>query len=622
LLVQLLTRLKVLAKRTLATVGVREEVGLIPVAVTVGAITALLAVAFHELIEFLKRILYEARGGDWLYGSGLWALVALPAVGGLVVGLVSRYLIRSQGSHGVVDVIESVLRTRGFVRPITAIEKIFTSAITIGSGGSCGAEGPIVQIGAAVSSFVGSLVSISRQRMPLLVGCGTAAGISSIFHSPIGGVLFTLEVILRDFSVRTLVPVVVASVVANVVTDGAFHYVEPEGYRAIFAAPMNVLGADFSVNWSQAAQFAVLGLLCGVIGATQTKLMLIGERAFAPLKRIGPFRPAVGGALLGGLGVLYVLLFGWLLHTAKPIPFKSYPMPAFFGDGYGVVKTMLDNTFAQHASVTVVITLLAALIALKLLGTTLTLCSGGSGGIIAPALFLGATAGLLLGKVLVFLGFDSALPTALAVVGMGAVLAAVVHAPLALILIVFELTQTPGVIVPAMLATVTAHGIARMVLADSVYTVTLRQRGLSAEAAADMPALRKFAIDHLPLEPIVPLFDTDPIQRAIDLAGETDRSNFIVTDKAGKFRGLITSDQLQAVLMQEEAIPLLTCAEVMRTDIRPLRHTENLASLFDAFIVHDIDALPVGLEYDPTKTIGIATRDALLRHYRKHWKEN
>lgn len=624
---QLLSRFKVLAKRSLATVGVREDVGLIPVAVVIGILTALLAVAFHLLIEWLKHRLYAERSGEWLYGPGLWMLVVMPAAGGLVVGVITRYLLKSHGSHGVVDVIESVMRTRGFVKPVTAIEKILTSAITIGSGGSCGAEGPIVQIGAAVSSGVGNLLSISRQRMPLLIGCGAAAGISSIFHSPIGGVLFTLEIILRDFSVRTFVPVVVASVVANVATQGAMewlathHMIEmSDGYHSIFWAPYHVLGPDFSATWGQACQFALLGLFCGIIGAAQTRLMLLGERVFRPLKRLGAFRPMTGGMMLGLLGVIYVMGAKWMLITTKPVPFADYPMPAFYGDGYGVIQTMLAGSFGQGLPANLLILLLIALLIFKLLGTTITLCTGGSGGVIAPSLVLGATGGLLLGLVLRAMGFLTALPDAMALVGMGAVLAAVVHAPLASILIVFELTQSPGVIVPAMLACVVAQGTARVFHPDSVYTEDLRRRGLSPEAQADTSILRKYAIDHLPLEPIVPLRAADPFQRAIDLAADTDRSNFVVTDDAGRFKGLVTADEIRKVLIDEEAIPLLTVGEVMRADIKPMRHTENLASLFDAFVAHDIDALPVGLDYDPNKTIGIVTRDSLMKHYQKHWR--
>ena len=156
-------------------------------------------------------------------------------------------------------------------------------------------------------------------------------------------------------------------------------------------------------------------------------------------------------------------------------------------------------------------------------------------------------------------------------------------------------------------------------MADSIYTLSLRQRGISAEAAQDMSVLRKYTIDHLPLDPIVTLNTADPIQRAIDLAADLPRSNFIVTDAKGAYRGFLTADELQQVLIDKAVIPLLTVGEVMRDDVKPVRHTENLASLFDAFVQLEVDALPIGLEYDPNKTIGIVTRDALLRHTQKHW---
>jgi len=603
-------------------VGVRDDVGLIPVAVIIGLLTSVLAVIFHLLIEWLKESLYARRSGEWLYGSGLWMLVALPAAGGLVVGLVTRYLMRSQGSHGVVDVIESVMRTRGFVRPITAIEKIITSSITIGTGGSCGAEGPIVQVGAAVSSAVGRVFSISRQRMPLLIGCGTAAGISSIFHAPIGGVLFTLEVILRDFSVRTFAPVVVASVVASVATRAAMGYADTHmAYQAIFWVPDNILGANFSLTWTQAAQFTLLGIVCGCVGALQTRLMLIGDKAFIPLRRFGPFRPMIGGILLGLMGVAYVLISHTLLGVSKPVPFADYPMPSFFGDGYGVIQTMLQGSFAREYEVRTTIILLVSLIGLKILATAITLCSGGSGGVIAPSLVLGASSGLLVGMTLQATGVSSALPEALALVGMGAVLAAVIHAPLASILIVFELTQSPKLIVPAMLSCVVAHGITRMLQPDSVYTTALRQRGLTPDATTDLAVLRKYAVDHLPLEPIIALRATDPFQKTLDLARETQRENFVVTDATGGYLGIITNHELRQVLLDDDALPLLTTADVMRSDVKPIRHTENLASLFDAFLLYDIDALPVGLDYDASKTIGIVTRDSLMKHYQKHWRD-
>jgi CIC family chloride channel protein len=276
-------------------------------------------------------------------------LIVIPALGGLIVGTVTRFVFRTREGHGVIDVIESVARSSGFQRPATAIEKILTSAVTIGTGGSAGAEGPIVQIGAAIASGIGQLFRLARHHMPILIGCGSAAGISAIFNAPFGGVLFTLEVILHDFSLRTIMPVVLASVVAQVTTLALFQFVgwlqgSPELYNAIFAMPAWVVERHAILGWAQFGNFVALGLLCGIAGVTLTRTLHRGEIIFSRLKLPRFLRPAVGGALLGILGISYVLIFGQLmLGKQKPFDFNIYPMPAFFGEGYGVVQELLTH---------------------------------------------------------------------------------------------------------------------------------------------------------------------------------------------------------------------------------------------------------------------------------------
>ena len=182
------SRFRVLLTRLLHRMGLREESFLLIPAVLIGIVAAGAAVAFHELINFIRHILYGSPDPGFLYGQGIWLLILFPAAGGLVVGILGRLL--GSGGHGVPEVIESVVRTQGFVHPFSAIQRILTASVTIGSGGSAGAEGPIVQIGAAIASAVGHAFRIGRQHMPVLIGCGTAAGISAIFNAPIGGVLF------------------------------------------------------------------------------------------------------------------------------------------------------------------------------------------------------------------------------------------------------------------------------------------------------------------------------------------------------------------------------------------------------------------------------------------------
>lgn len=396
-------RVRILISKFLSRLGLSDDAFLLFLAVLIGAITGVAAVGFHELINSIRDLLYRQSSPEFLYGRGMALLVIFPALGGLAVGVASKYIFHTREGHGIVDVVESVVRTSGFQKPTTAIEKIITSAITIGSGGSAGAEGPIVQIGAAIASGVGQMFRVARSQMPILTGCGCAAGISAIFNAPFGGVLFTLEVILQDFSIRSFTPVVLASVIAQVTTQATFQIIHhADEYRAIFAMPSKEVVRHSMLNWGQVGNFMLLGMICGIIGAMFTKTMYWTEHFFHRPELPKPLRPAIGGALLGVTGVAYILLFGHLLlHVPnhKPFSFEAYPMPAFYGDGYGVIQQMLSADFYSAIGPTMVL-LLLFLCFIKIIGTAVTLGSGGSGGVIAPSVFIGATLGALLGHLL------------------------------------------------------------------------------------------------------------------------------------------------------------------------------------------------------------------------------
>lgn len=608
-------RFRVLLVRLLLALGFRENAFLLLLAVLIGLTTAAAAVGFHELIDIVRNLLYRRPPSDWLYGPGVAMLVAFPAIGGLVVGLANSYVVRARAGHGVIDVMESVIRTSGFIKPSVALEKIFTSGITIGSGGSAGAEGPIVQIGAAIASGFGQLFQIARAQMPVIIGCGAAAGISAIFDSPIGGVLFTLEVILLDFSIRTFAPVVVASVIANVTTQAIFREVlGRESGLAIFTIPTQA----YVVEWPHLGNFVVLGVCCGLAGASFTRLMHRSERWFARLPLHPALKPAAGGAAVGGLGVAWVLLFGWaLLDQPKPIPFEQYPMPAFFGDGYGFIQSLLSGEFYAGAAGAVVIGLLLTLLGIKVLATCLTLSSGGSGGVIAPALFIGAVVGGALGAMLRELGwFAQIQPQVYALVGMGAALAAVVHAPMAAILITLDLTEDYKLTLPAMLAAIVATGVARRVFADSVYTLSLRQRGLAPGGGQDLLLLRRLNVEQVALEPATVVQPGDPLDRVLDLTTRLNVSSIVVTDAQGRYAGMVVQEDLNAALIDREAVPLLLVSEVMRGDVPLISTADDLASVLDVFMRTDLGALPVGLPTPRGKVVGIITRAALVRRYR------
>jgi len=613
---QAATRARVLIERVLVRSGFRAESSLLLLAVVVGVVTAFAAVAFHELINFIRESLYGTLGlRGHLYGAGIGLLIVFPAVGGLVVGLISTLLIRDQRGRGMIDVLESVSRSTGRVKPDTAIEKAVTAAITIGTGGSAGAEGPIVQIGAGIASGIGQLFGIARPHMPLLIGCGTAAGISAIFNAPIGGVLFTLEVILREYSVRTFTPLVLASVIANVTTQEIYRTLhhEQSAPTAIFSVMMPTL----QFTWSLLPSFLLLGLLCAFVGVSLTMLMSRTERFFEHSRVPRPLRPAVGGAATGALGVVYVVALGWLLlHREKPFDPHTYNMPAFFGDGYGVVQDLVNLTFYDSMSASHLLLLLGSLCVLKLIATCLTLGSGGSGGIIAPSLFLGATAGGFLGS-LFHLASPTVQPAVYALVGMGAVLSAVVHAPLASILILLEVTGDYRIVLPAMLACVVAQGIAKVLFKDSIYTLGLRSRGLPVDSTGDLGVLRRLTVEQVALDPAVAVQEHDPMQRVLDMAADLAMTDFVVLDQTGNYVGMITIADLNHALISRDAVPLLLASELTRVDIPLISTQDDLAGVLETFGKFETTHLPVCFSRSSGKVIGLLNRSALLRRYQQ-----
>lgn len=606
-----------MVERVLARWGMREETFLLLLAFVIGVVTAAAAVGFHELINLIRSLLYERMQPGLLYGRYLFLLVLIPAAGGLAVGVLTQYIVRIRQGRGMIDVIESVSRSSGRIDPRVALERILTSAITIGSGGSAGAEGPIVQIGAGIASGVGQLFRIARQQMPVLIGCGSAAGISAIFNAPIGGVLFTLEVILRDFSVRTFTPVVVAAVIANFATQSIFREVFHEPYSAIFTVPQ--LGDPAGFHFSQVGSFVLLGLLCGVVGVAVTRLMHLMENRFEHLPVPAAVKPAIGGGLLGVLGVVYIITLGWGLGREKFIPVQMYSMPAFFGDGYGAVKSMLGPEFYQQFHWGFLLAVLAVLCIAKVIGTCLTLGSGGAGGIIAPSLFLGALCGGMLGVILRHGagGIGGAEPNIYALVGMGAVLAAVVHAPLASMLITFEVTRDYQIVVPAMLACIIATSLAQLLYRDSIYTMALRARGVRLGTVADMMMLQRLSVEQVMLEPATVVGIADPFQRVLDLTAQAGATDLVVTDRQGTYAGMVISEDVKTTLIDREAVPLLTVGEVMRSEVPMVRSTDTLAAVLDTFARHEVARLPVCIAGREGKVIGLISRAALMRRYQK-----
>jgi chloride channel protein, CIC family len=432
--------------------------GLTVLALLVGAGAGLGAVAFRYMILvftelFTGRRDYSTVGhvpNPHLPGLGIWFVVLVPVLGGLIYGpLVSCFAPEARG-HGVPEVMYAVNRLGGRMRPQVPVVKSLASAVCIGAGGSVGREGPIVQIGSALGSLTGQALGLSESQLPLLVACGAAGGISATFNAPIAGVFFALELILRNFETRSFGLVVLSSVTADAIGRAVF------GSHPFLTLP--------SFNFSSPLElllYAGLGVAATVVGLTFVRVLYHGEDLADRLWR-GPqwLRPAAGGVLLG------------LLLLAVP-------------EMYGVGYPVLQLAVAGHYAILVLLGLLVA----KIFATSLTMWIGGSGGVFAPSLFMGAMLGAAYGAVAHHLmpGLAAA-PGAYALVGMGAVFAAAARAPITAVIIIFELTGDYRIILPLMFAIVVATAIANELTDDTIYTLKLRRRGIDIDSFPPRPA--------------------------------------------------------------------------------------------------------------------------------------
>jgi CIC family chloride channel protein len=590
--------------------GFNREWYLIPLAAVIGSLTGLVATGFDWLVEHSGRFFFGVIGEQRFPGSELALLVLLPALGGLMVGLIMRAAGKHRPEYGIPGVVESLARQHGHISAKQGGLKAITSSITIGSGGSAGVEGPIITIGSSLGSSVARLLHIGREHMQTMLGCGAAAATAAIFNAPIAGVIFVLEIILRDFSLRTFIPIVVASVFGTAVAQAVLGQNE-----AVFYVPEAVrLGYEFSVV--EIGHYAVLGVLCGLLGVAFIAALRGSEKLWQKLPLPFWAKPALGGALLGGLGVCFYLLG----YGNQPV--VGHSPPTFFGNGYPVIEALLNpESYVEQPGAPAPGTLGSATLALlgltlgfKLVGTALTIGSGGSGGVIAPSLLLGATLG---GGFALFCEqqgwfFDQATPATYALAGMAGVIAAVAHCPLTAFLLVFEITADYQVILPTMLVAILATTVAQFLFRDSIYGLWLRDRGIKMGTYSDLTLLRRMTCHDIPLSPAVVVHPEDPAARLIELAENYAVVDYVVTDDAGVYAGMVVGQDVRTTLVQRDAIPLMIVAELMRTNLPTVAPHQTLDVVLEQFARHDVSSLAV-VEADQVK--GVITRSRLMRQY-------
>jgi CIC family chloride channel protein len=555
--------------------------GLAVLAVVVGVGAGGGALLFRYLISWLTLLFtghadYSSVGrapNPFVPGLGIWFVILAPAIGGLIYGpLVQRFAPEARG-HGVPEVMLAVAEHSGRIRYRVAAIKSLASALCIGSGGSVGREGPIVQIGSALGSALGQTMRIPESRLRLLVASGAAAGISATFNAPIAGAVFALELILRDFAAESFGMVVLSSVAASIVGRAAF------GSAAFLSLPPFEIGSIWEYFF-----YGGLGLLSALIGVAFIRVLYGTEDLLDHFWR-GPegLRPAAGGLVLGALLIA---------------------LPQMYGVGYPVLEDAIRGHFA--------VMFLLVLLVGKIAATSLTIGIGGSGGVFAPSLFMGAMLGSAYGAILHRLAPSLAgTPGAYGLVGMGAVFAATARAPMTSVIIVFELTGEYRIILPLLFAIAVSTSVSSLLTRDTIYTLKLRRRGidvLRGSAATVMQALKvRDAMRPVP----APLVAHELVSRAMQRLADERTDALPVVDRDGSFRGTLTSREVEEALrantLDSRVSDLVIGASAVDVD-------QSLEDAIGALVEHDVTGVAV-LDRQKRSVVGWLTRRDVLRAY-------
>lgn len=551
---------------------VSQATFLIVTAVLVGIGGGFGAVGFRALIALETRLAFNLIGATLASYVGAVSLIAQLALGGVLAVFISSKFAPEARGHGVPEVMEAVALRGGEMRPRVIAVKALASATSIGFGGSCGREGPIVQIGSAIGSVTGRLAKAPAPIVRTLVACGAAAGISATFNAPIGGVFFAAEVILGEFAPRSFAAIVVASVVAAVVGRAFL------GNHPSFNASSFVL-----VSPAELVFYALLGIIASIWASGFVRLLYASEDAFDALRIPLWIKGAVGFGIVGLIGVWF---------------------PQILGVGYGPMQQVLnEHVAARHA---------LALAVLKPLATSLTLAAGGSGGIFAPSLFTGAFLGDWFGR-LVHETFPAwtAPPAAYGLVGMAAVFAAAAEAPITAIMIVFEMSADYTIILPLMVCVVIATVLGRHLLGSTIYELKLVRRGIDWQRVRRPRFLSRVHVSTVErTPPIVASGDQTISSVAGRLAGSDELAIPLCDDN--RFVGtVLASDLAHAVAAGLGDRRVSEIAHNLKERLYPTDTVERAATLMAD---GEIALLPV---VDETDTLlGIVTRRDVLGVYR------
>jgi CIC family chloride channel protein len=533
-------------------------------------------VLFRWLIESFQSVFIEG-GGNVLGFLGDYYIILIPAAGGLLVGLLVYFFAREAKGHGVPEVMEAVALRGGRIRPRVALVKILASSLCIGSGGSVGREGPIVQIGSTIGSTLGQWLKLPEETTKVMVACGAAGGIAATFNAPIAGVLFALEVILGRVVTRRFGYVVISAVVADFLAQAFL------GNERAFLLP------EFGIvsGW-EFAFYIVLGILAALVAQGFTRLLYWCEDRFEVLKIPEYLKPVIGGLAVGAIG-LYSL--------------------DLLGVGYEGIGRALSGELTLWV--------LLGFLALKIVATSVTLGSGGSGGIFAPSLFIGAMLGTAVGSIFGNLFPDiTASAGAYGIVGMASVFAGAARAPFSAIIIIFEMTGNYNIILPLMTSVVISTFLSRKIKRESIYTIKLLRRGVDLDQEELGDVLRATTVKDAMTKDYPTLPAKTTISRLVRTFQKTGHHGFPVLDDDGNLLGVVTETDIARHLETVSPGKKLTAGDIVPRNPFVVYPDQTLDRILEA--IEESEArIPVVSRENRQQLLGVVGRHELISAYRK-----
>ena len=557
----------------------------------VGLFAAIAAFALHSIIRRIEHLLTHGFSTDtynWLY-------LVYPVIGIFITMLFVKYVVRDDISHGITRILYAISGNRSRLKAHNCWSSVIASAVTIGFGGSVGAEAPIVLTGSAIGSNLGKLFRRDNRTLMLLVGCGGAAAIAGVFKAPIAGLVFTLEVLMIDLTMASLLPILISSVTAV-----CFSY--------IFTGDASLFSFTLDSPWTleRVPANILLGVFCGLVSLYFIRTMNAFEGVFGRLKNRPYVKLLIGGVVLSTLIILFPSLYGEGYSSINIL---------LNGDTETEWNTVMDKSlFYGHGNLLIIY--IALVLLTKVFATTATNGAGGCGGTFAPSLFIGAFGGFLFARIWNTEQIGVYIPEKnFAMLGMAGVMAGVMHAPLTGIFLIAELTGGYQLFIPLMIVSICSYLTIMVFEPHSIYSMRLAREGRLITHHTDHAALTLMRTDSLIRHDITAVPPDMPLGKLVHVFGSSRTGVLPVTDAAGTLLGEIDLSKIQHIIFRTELYNHFTADKLMMPPAAVLGVNESLTEVMKKF--EATDAAQLSVVDNNNRLTGYIMRTQLYSQYRQ-----